>query len=62
MLITTREAASRLGVTVMRVQQLIWAGRLEATKLGRDWLIEEQSLAAVADRKPGRAGWQPKQP
>jgi len=53
-LITTKEAAERLGVSTLRVQQLIWAGRLPAQKLGRDYVIEESDLKLVADRKPGR--------
>jgi excisionase family DNA binding protein len=57
MLLTTRQAAQKLGVTVARVHQLMRAGRLVAQKLGRDWVIEEADLELVADRKPGRAGW-----
>jgi len=53
-LITTTEAATRLGVIPRRVIQLIEAKRLKAAKIGRDWLIDERNLAAVADRKPGR--------
>lgn len=52
--IDTAEAARRLGVTPGRVRQLITAGRLPATRLGRDWAIEERSLSKVAVRKPGR--------
>jgi len=53
-LLTTREAAERLGVTVTRVQQLILAERLPAEKKGRDYFINEQDLKLVEDRKPGR--------
>jgi excisionase family DNA binding protein len=53
-LITTKEAAARLGVSVLRVQQLIWEGRLPAEKMGRDYVIKEDDLKLVADRKPGR--------
>jgi excisionase family DNA binding protein len=53
-LLTTKEAAARLGVTVTRVQQLIAAGRLPAEKMGRDYFIKEGDLKFVADRKPGR--------
>lgn len=38
----------------MRVQQLIWDGRLPAEKMGRDYFIKEDDLKLVADRKPGR--------
>jgi excisionase family DNA binding protein len=53
-LLTTRDAATRLGVTVTRVQAMIIAGRLPAEKLGRDYVIREADLKFVADRKPGR--------
>ncbi|HLL70052.1 MAG TPA: helix-turn-helix domain-containing protein [Pyrinomonadaceae bacterium] len=53
-LLTTKEVAGRLGVTVKRVQQLIAAGRLPAEKMGRDYFIKEDDLKLVADRKPGR--------
>ncbi|MFL6335842.1 MAG: helix-turn-helix domain-containing protein [Pyrinomonadaceae bacterium] len=53
-LLTTKEVAVRLGVTIQRVQALIQDGRLPASKLGRDYVIKEQDLKLVADRKPGR--------
>lgn len=53
-LLTTKEAAERLGVTVTRVQQLILAERLPAEKKGRDYFINEADLKLVEDRKPGR--------
>lgn len=53
-LLTTKEAAARLGISVMRVQQLIWDGRLPAEKMGRDYFIKEDDLKLVEDRKPGR--------
>ena len=52
-LLTVAQAAARLDVSTRRVRALIAAGRLPAEKLGRDWLIEETSLARVSDRKPG---------
>ena len=53
-LLTTPEAAERLGITLARVQQLIWKGRLPAQKIGRDYVINEDDLKLVAERKPGR--------
>jgi excisionase family DNA binding protein len=53
-LITTSEAAERLGVTIRRIQALITDGRLPAQKVGRDYLIKEEDLKLVIDRKPGR--------
>jgi excisionase family DNA binding protein len=53
-LITTNDAAEQLGVTVQRVHALIKDGRLPAERLGRDYVIREEDLALVADRRPGR--------
>jgi excisionase family DNA binding protein len=53
-MLTTQEAAERLGITSIRVRQLISAGRLPAEKFGRDYMIKEGDLKLVEDRKPGR--------
>lgn len=53
-LLTTKEVAEHLGVTVPRVHALIKAGRLPAEKMGRDVFIKESDLKLVEDRKPGR--------
>jgi excisionase family DNA binding protein len=53
-LLTTNEAAERLGVHVTRVRALIVAERLPAQKIGRDYMIRETDLRLVADRSPGR--------
>lgn len=53
-LLTTAQAASRLGVSVRRVQAMIAAGRLAATQVGRDWMTSDAALRAVAVRRPGR--------
>jgi len=52
----TPEAAERLGVTRGRVNQLIWAGQLDARKLGRDWLVDTESITRyqAIRRPPGR--------
>ena len=52
--ISTAEAAKRLGVTQSRVQKMIAAKRLNATKVGNVWLIDPKDLDAVKDRKVGR--------
>ena len=52
--LTTNEAAERLGVHVTRVRALIVAERLPAQKIGRDYMIRETDLKLVEDRKPGR--------
>jgi len=53
-LITTADAAARLGIHQTRVQVLIRGGRLPAQMLGGTYLINEDDLRLVADRKPGR--------
>jgi len=53
-IITTTEAAKRLGVTADRVRKMIDAKRLKATKLGNVWVIDPKDLEAVKDRKVGR--------
>jgi excisionase family DNA binding protein len=55
-LLTTKQAATVLGVTDRRVRAMIVAKQLPAHQLGRDYAIEEASLKAVAkiERKPGR--------
>lgn len=53
-MLTTKDAAAALGITPRRVIALITAGRLPATKIGRDWIIEEAALESVRERKQGR--------
>lgn len=53
-MITTKEAAERLGVSMRRVRALIEAGRLPSLQFGRDHLIMESDLSLVEERKPGR--------
>jgi excisionase family DNA binding protein len=54
-ILSTAEAAARLGVSVRMVQKLIHTGRLKAKQLGREWAIDPADLAAVAER--GKGGW-----
>jgi excisionase family DNA binding protein len=54
MLLSTRMAAERLGVDDSRVRKLIAVGRLKAQKIGHDWIINSEDLAAVKNRRPGR--------
>jgi excisionase family DNA binding protein len=53
-MLTTKEAAARLGITAGRVRQMVLAGQLPAQKFGRDLVIAESDLNLVEDRKPGR--------
>jgi excisionase family DNA binding protein len=53
-LLTTSEAASRLGLTIRAVQKMIEAGRLEARKVGRDYLIAPNALESITKQAAGR--------
>lgn len=53
-LLTTAEVAKRLNVTRWRVNALITDKRLKAEKYGQVWLVREEDLAEVMERKPGR--------
>lgn len=53
-LITTSQAAERLGISVRRVQELINSGRLPAQQFGRTYVVNEGDLKLVEVRKPGR--------
>lgn len=54
-LLTTEEAAKRLGVTPARVRQLILSGQLPARKFAKVNMIDAQDLELVKDRpKVGR--------
>ena len=53
-IISTAEAAKRLGVTPDRVRKMIVSKRLKAIRVGREWLIDPKDLGALKDRKVGR--------
>jgi excisionase family DNA binding protein len=61
-LITTVEAARRLGVSRRRIQQYITEDRLPARKLGRDLWIDVRDLAAFQRRPTGRPAKRPSLP
>jgi excisionase family DNA binding protein len=53
-LISTTEAATRLGISARRVVALIRAGKLPSQRIGRAHVINPKDLALVSDRKPAR--------
>lgn len=53
-LITTRQAADKLGVHITRIQQFIKAKRLPFQRYGRDYLIDESDLDSLVIYEPGR--------
>ncbi len=48
------EVAEKLGISRIRVNQLIVEGRLPAQKVGRSYVIKESDLKLVKDRPTGR--------
>lgn len=62
-LVSVPDAARQLGVSRMRVQQRIDDGSLPAQRVGRQWVIDEANLRAIAHHAgPGRplssaSGW-----
>ena len=54
-MITTKEAAGILGVTPIRIRQLIKEGRLPAEKIGRDYLIDVEGVERFSENdRPAR--------
>jgi len=53
-LLTTQQAAERLGITDSRVRQLVLEGRLPALRFGRSHMIRAADLKAVEGMKRGR--------
>lgn len=54
-LLTTRQVAEKLGISERRVRAMIVSGKIEAHRLGREYAIEESTLATVkVYRRPGR--------
>jgi excisionase family DNA binding protein len=53
-LITTAQAAERLGISVRRVQELISTQRLPAQQFGRTYVVDEEDLKLVENRIVGR--------
>jgi excisionase family DNA binding protein len=53
-LLGTKEASERLAVSQQRIQALIKNGQLPAEKVGRDWLIKENDLELIRNRRAGR--------
>lgn len=62
MLLTTTEAANRLGVTSRQVVALIAAGKLQATRVGHAWVIKESDLASVQRNPQGWPKGRPRKP
>lgn len=53
-IISTKDAAERLGISLRQIQTLIGQGKLPASKIGRDYAIDEKDLKLVETRRKGR--------
>lgn len=53
-LLSVKDAAEALELSEQRIKQLIYEGRLQAEKVGNQWIILDTSLEAVAERPTGR--------
>jgi excisionase family DNA binding protein len=53
-LLTTKQVGKLLGISTRRVRDLIEAGKIQATKPGVQYFVEEESLAGIEIGKPGR--------
>jgi len=51
-MLTTKDVARKIQRTPNRVLQLIWEGKLKATKHGNTYLITEEDLADLRLTKP----------
>ena len=52
--LTTKEAGAKVGLTYVRINQLIKEGVLVAEKRGRDYFIRESDLEALEHRPETR--------
>ena len=57
--LTTKELAFEVGLTYVRINQMIQSGVIEAEKIGRDYIIEEKYIQIIKNR-PERRGRKPK--
>lgn len=53
-LLTTKQSAEKLNVSVRRIQTLITKNQLKAEKVGRDYLIREADLDRIKAGVNGR--------
>lgn len=53
-LLSTKQAAEKVGVSVARIQQWIWDGRLPAIRPSRDYLIDAKDLENIVAFRRGR--------
>jgi excisionase family DNA binding protein len=49
--LSIKEAAEKLGITTVRVLQLIQENSLPAQKIGRDWFIKKDDVESAKNRR-----------
>jgi len=54
--ISSKEVAAQLGLSHSHVRILLRQGKIQGTKISRDWLIEAESLEYKRKRKPKQKG------
>jgi excisionase family DNA binding protein len=58
--VTLTEVAAQLGVATATLRHQIKNRRLEATKIGRDWMVDEAEVRRYAEMSLGRPGRPPR--
>ncbi len=53
-MLTTRQAAERIGKPIVTVRYWCKKQWVKSEKIGRDWMIDEESLLKFIPPKPGR--------
>lgn len=54
-MLSTKQAASQLGITQQLVRRYCEQGRIKAEKVGRDWVMTQAALDSFS-RKPRKTG------
>ena len=56
--ITTKELATQVDLSDIRIRQMILSGEIKAEKFGRDYMIDEKFIEVIRNR-PERRGRKP---
>jgi excisionase family DNA binding protein len=57
--LTTKQVADILGIGKNQVARLCDQGKIKSSKIGRDWLIEENDLKNFQNNRPPHGGSRP---
>lgn len=55
-MLSTQQAAEKLGISQVRVRELLKSGKLKGRRVGRSWVVDESSVDArlIQPQKAGR--------